>query len=88
MFFFCCEIRDVESGSGFNGLTAEEIKKEQKIEEALHASSLRVPRRYFILFFILGMFGFCIIELDEMEFVFLPLYSTIYHNFKQTIRRD
>jgi large subunit GTPase 1 len=36
---------DVESGSGFNGLTAEEIKKEQKIEEALHASSLRVPRR-------------------------------------------
>ncbi|GAU19965.1 hypothetical protein TSUD_273000 [Trifolium subterraneum] len=36
---------DDESGSGFNGLTAEEIKKEQKIEEALHASSLRVPRR-------------------------------------------
>jgi hypothetical protein len=69
-FFFCCEIRDVESGSGFNGLTAEEIKKEQKIEEALHASSLRVPRRYFMLFFILGMFGFCIIELDVMEFVF------------------
>lgn len=38
---------DHASGSGFNGLTVEEMKKEQKIEEALHASSLRVPRRPF-----------------------------------------
>lgn len=38
---------DHASGSGFNGLTVEEVKKEQKIEEALHASSLRVPRRPF-----------------------------------------
>ena len=36
---------DPGSGSGFIGLTPEEIMKEQKIEEALHASSLRVPRR-------------------------------------------
>ena len=36
------------SGSGFNGLTPEEMRKEQKNEEALHASSLRVPRRYFV----------------------------------------
>ncbi|AES88184.1 putative P-loop containing nucleoside triphosphate hydrolase [Medicago truncatula] len=38
---------DHASGSDFNGLTVEEMKKEQKIEEALHASSLRVPRRPF-----------------------------------------
>ncbi|CAL5211656.1 unnamed protein product [Lathyrus oleraceus] len=36
---------DPVSGSGFNGLTPEEMRKEQKNEEALHASSLRVPRR-------------------------------------------
>ncbi|KAK7375224.1 hypothetical protein VNO78_35917 [Psophocarpus tetragonolobus] len=36
---------DVNSGFGANGMTPEEMRKQQKREEALHASSLRVPRR-------------------------------------------
>ncbi|XP_020224847.1 GTPase LSG1-1 isoform X1 [Cajanus cajan] len=36
---------DLDSGMGTNGITPEEMRKLRKKEEALHASSLRVPRR-------------------------------------------
>ncbi|GAB4824595.1 GTPase LSG1-2 [Ancistrocladus abbreviatus] len=36
---------DLDSSSGNHGMTPEERRKQQKEEEALHASSLRVPRR-------------------------------------------
>ncbi|KAK7261155.1 hypothetical protein RIF29_27460 [Crotalaria pallida] len=36
---------DPNSGIGTSGMTPEEMRKQQKREEALHASSLRVPRR-------------------------------------------
>ncbi|KAJ1393787.1 P-loop containing nucleoside triphosphate hydrolase [Sesbania bispinosa] len=36
---------NLDPGSGSNDMTPEESRKQQKIEEALHASSLRVPRR-------------------------------------------
>ncbi|KAL2331875.1 hypothetical protein Fmac_019456 [Flemingia macrophylla] len=36
---------DLNSGIGTSGMTPEEMRKQRKEEEALHSSSLRVPRR-------------------------------------------
>ncbi|TKY48698.1 GTPase LSG1-2 [Spatholobus suberectus] len=52
---------DLSSGIGTNGMTPEEMRKQQKREEALHASSLRVPRRP------LWSAGMSVEELDDNE---------------------
>lgn len=45
--YHCCMNRD--PSSSINDMTPEEKRDLQKREEALHASSLRVPRRQFFL---------------------------------------
>lgn len=47
------ESRDPESGS--NDMSPEEMRKQQKREEALHASSLRVPRRHAVPLIVFGV---------------------------------
>lgn len=41
-----------DSASSTIDMTPEERREQQKKEEALHASSLRIPRRYDLLYFL------------------------------------
>jgi len=51
-------------------MTLEEMRKQQTREEALHASSLRVPRRY-VFSFIAWVIGFTLVGLSVVLFFFL-----------------